>query len=187
MSLFAVILIAISLAMDCFSVSITTGVCNKNAKITSITLMAFLFGFFQMMMPYIGYFLGLSFIKYIQQFDHWIAFVILLAIGLNMIISKEEDDEKEKSKDFFTWKSLLLLSVATSIDALATGLVFISEESFSIHIAFAIIGITSILLSFLGYYLGRYIGKKITFKFEIVGGVILILIGTKILVEHLMA
>lgn len=185
MSFVEILLIAISLAMDCFSVSIAAGVCDRNAKWYSVALMSLMFGLFQMAMPYAGYFVGFSFIDYIQRFDHWIAFGILSAIGLNMIFSKDEDGD-EKKRDFFSLQSLLLLSVATSIDALATGVVFMSESRAKLHFAFAVIGIVASLFSACGYFLGRYAGRKIPFRFEMLGGVVLILIGAKILVEHLL-
>ena len=222
MSFVEILLIAISLAMDCFSVSIAAGVCDRNAKWYSVALMSLMFGLFQMAMPYAGYFVGFSFIDYIQRFDHWIAFGILSAIGLNMVFSKDEDGD-EKKRDFFSLQSLLLLSVATSIDALATGVVFMSESRAKLHfafdqnlgyltecptnlgtglrasvmlhlpvlkaqgeIAFAVIGIVASLFSVCGYFIGRYAGRKIPFRFEMLGGVVLILIGAKILVEHLL-
>lgn len=189
MSLTFIVLLAIGLAMDCFAVSITCGVVQNNIKTFHRLLMAFLFGFFQAVMPLIGWSVGVSFAKYIEPVDHWLAFFILLFIGGKMIVENlkknEEDMTKELNAQYFTFKRLMILSIATSIDALATGLIFVGHDN-EIWWAIAIIGIVSFLFSILGSLIGSYCRNRFTFnKWELIGGLILIAIGTKILIEHL--
>ena len=183
-----IILLAIGLAMDCFAVSVTSGVTSDKLHFSLRLRMAVLFGLFQGVMPLFGFLAGKVFAEQIQHFDHWLAFVILLFIGGKMIYEdlkpqKKEDAEK-KEKYMFKWRTLLLLAVATSIDALAAGLIFVSFEN-KIWQAMVIIGLCSFLFSLIGSYFGTYCGKKIRLPFELFGGIILIAIGTKILIEHL--
>lgn len=186
MDILSIIIIGIGLAMDCFAVSISKGVCLKKFKIKKAFRMAMLFGLFQALMPLIGYFLGFSFAQNIRDYDHWIAFVLLGAIGLKMLIEglKPVDFSCEITQNPFRWKLLLTLAVATSIDAMATGIVFVT---FPTHITLAvlIIGITSFLFSILGVYLGVRFRHRIKINPELAGGIILIVIGIKILLEHL--
>ena len=153
MNLIFIILLAIGLAMDCFTVSITCGVVQNNIKTSQRLLMAFLFGFFQAAMPLIGWLAGVSFAKYIEPVDHWLAFIILLFIGGKMIVenlkNKQDDLSKEFNSQYFTFKRLMILSIATSIDALATGLIFIGQDN-EIWWAIAIIGLVSFVFSIAG-------------------------------------
>ena len=186
MNLLDIILLAVALAMDCFTVSIVSGVMASRRVIR----MAFLFGFFQAMMPLLGW-LGIShFQAYMEAYDHWIAFGLLAFIGGKMIwesFGDEEDQHFNPSK----LRTQLLLAVATSIDALAVGISFACTGFtmlFQLTMPLVIIGLASFLFSLLGYYLGRRFGSIITrrLKPELFGGIILILIGVKILLSHLL-
>ncbi len=180
---FTVLLIAAGLAMDSFSVSITRGFNNYNDKLTNEALRTgFFFGLFQGIMPIIGWFAGLSIINLISGFDHWIAFGLLSVIGLRMIY----ESISEKSTQLVTSSSLkvlLILSVATSIDALAVGL-SLSFLGTSIFTPAIIIGIITFTLSFLGVLIGKKFGNYFE-KIGILGGIILLVIAIRILFDHL--
>lgn len=184
MSLFEVFLIAVGLSMDAFAVSLCKGLSVKETKPKHYLIVGAWFGGFQALMPFLGYLLGSGFEKYITEIDHWIAFVLLALIGGNMIreaLSKEE----EKSNDSFSFKTMLLLAVATSIDALAVGITFGIMPDVNIASAISLIGATTFVLSAIGLKIGNVFGLKYKSKAEIAGGVILILIGLKILLEHM--
>ena len=187
MDILSIIIIGIGLAMDCFAVSISKGVCLKKFKFKKAFRMAMLFGLFQGLMPLIGYFAGFSFAKKISDYDHWIAFILLGGIGVKMFIEglKPIDPHCEIKTDPFKWKLLFALALATSIDALATGIIFVPYPT---KIAFAIItiGFVSFLFSILGVYLGVHFRQLIKINAELPGGIILIGIGFKILLEHLL-
>jgi putative Mn2+ efflux pump MntP len=178
-----IILIAIALAMDSFSASITRGFAtNKPFPLIDALKTGFFFGLFQALMPVIGWLAGISIIDFISDFDHWIAFGLLFFIGLRMIYESLSREAKQivSSSSF---KVLLVLSVATSIDALAVGLSLSFIET-SIIVPAIIIGIITFSLSFLGVFIGKKSGSYFE-KIGILGGVILIVIGIRILVEHL--
>ena len=171
--------------MDCFAVSVSKGICAKKFFFWHTLRMAFLFGAFQAIMPLIGYYLGVSFAKQMESFDHWIAFLLLGAIGAKMIYEGLKPHDPDcKTPNPFKWASLLPLALATSIDALATGIVFVTFPGL-IWTAIAIIGLASFLFTFLGMYIGIHFGKKFHIKVEVIGGIILISIGLKILIEHI--
>lgn len=182
-------LISIGLAMDCFAVSIASGIILKKFQPNVALRMAFMFGLFQAVMPLIGYFAGYYFKSFIELYDHWLALLILLFLGAKMIkeglASQDEENKRAKTICPLLWSSILMLSLATSIDALATGLVFISFDWFQLLEAIVIIGFTSFLFSILGTYIGVRFGRKFNFRIEILGGVILIAIGLKIFLSHL--
>lgn len=186
MSIIELILIAIGLSMDAFAVSICKGIKMTNKKILHVIIIGLFFGGFQMLMPIIGWFLGSRFEKYITAFDHWIAFFLLGILGIKMIYEalKNKNDEVEDLKDKLDIKELFILAVATSIDALAVGITFAFLEV-NILTSSSLIGIITFSLSIIGVFLGRTIGGKLKNKAEILGGIILILIGLKILLEHL--
>lgn len=184
MGLTFIILLAIGLAMDCFSVSLTAGIVEPRAMLRQRLLMALLFGLFQAAMPLIGWLAGYHFARQIMPIDHWLAFGILLLIGGKMIIESIKGGEENTRTSYYSCKTLLLLSVATSIDALATGLIFVGHNAY-MWLAVSVIGMVSVIFSLAGSYIGTYFKKKFTFKMEILGGIILIAIGTKILIEHL--
>ncbi len=189
MSVLDIILIAIALAMDCFAVSIAGGIILKEFNWKIVLRMAILFGLFQGFMPFVGWLAGMWFKSYIEVYDHWFALIILLIIGIKMIreglASEAEEAERVKSICPSRWSSVLWLSLATSIDALATGVVFIPFDPQLFIVAISIIAIISFLFSVLGSYIGTHFGGKFNFRIEILGGVILIGIGIKIFISHM--
>lgn len=180
--------IAIGLAMDAFSVAVTDGiVLKKTLKPLNAMKIALFFGVFQAIMPCIGWALGFNFKSYIENFDHWLALILLGFIGGKMLIEgiKSKDDEEEiEDKNPLDNKVLTLLAIATSIDALAVGIT-LAAVNFPILIAAAVIGIVAFVISFIGVYIGSKFGNLFGNKAEIVGGLVLIGIGVKILIEHL--
>ncbi len=175
-------LIGVGLSMDAFAVSICKGLSVQRLKLKHALLAGLYFGGFQALMPLIGWLLGYRFEGMIRSVDHWVAFVLLGVIGANMI--KESFGDTEKLSDDFGFRTMLLLAVATSIDALAVGVTFAFLEV-KILPAAALIGVTTFVLSALGIWIGHIFGVRFKAKAERLGGVILILIGTKILLEHL--
>ena len=176
-------LIAIGLSMDAFSVSICKGLTTKKFSWRMALVCGLWFGFFQALMPVIGYFLGAQFQELIEAYDHWIAFGLLVLIGANMI--REAVWGKEEQQDgSLGFKTMFLLAIATSIDALAVGVSFACIQV-KIWSSVIIIGITTFLFSVLGVKIGNVFGSKYEKSASIVGGIILILIGLKILLEHL--
>lgn len=184
MSHLTIIVIAIGLAMDAFAVSIASGVSLKCFKANLAFRVALFFGGFQAIMPLIGWLAGKSFSQYIEAYDHWIAFGMLSIIGGKMIYESTVIDEVESKCDPHNLLILFGLAIATSIDALAVGLSF-SMLSVSIVEPVLVIGVITFVLSFAGVYIGDKFGSLFENKMEIIGGVILILIGTKILLQHL--
>lgn len=180
----SIFLIAVSLAMDAFAVSICNGIAIKKIKPVHPFIFGFSCGFFQFIMPLIGYFLASKFKAQIEFMDHWIAFMLLLAIGVNMIYETFKDEEENVIENVFTLKNILMVSVATSIDALAVGISFVAIDT-NILISSVIIGIVAFIFSFTGILLGKKIGVLFQKNAERVGGIILIVIGFKILIEHL--
>lgn len=174
---------AIALAMDAFAVAICKGLTVKKIKPRHLVITGLYFGGFQALMPLIGYFLGVNFRQYIETVDHWIAFALLVIIGANMIKEAFSKDE-ELHTDDFSFKSMLPLAVATSIDALAVGvtLAFLKVNVIS---SVSLIGIITFLISAAGVLLGKTVGCKFKSKAELLGGIILIFMGLKILLEHL--
>lgn len=187
MTLLEIFLIGIGLSMDAFAVAICKGLAmpNKVDKKGAL-LIALYFGVFQAVMPTLGWLLGSQFAQYVTRLAPWIAFILLAWIGGNMIresLSKEEREEKETGS--VSHKELLVLAVATSIDALAVGVTFsVLELAVSIGAAVALIGCTTFVISLAGVYVGNVFGAKYKSKAEFVGGAILILIGVKILLER---
>lgn len=185
MELTEIIFIGMALAMDAFAVSICKGLSMKSISWKNTIIIALYFGLFQAIMPVIGFFLGSTFSKFIQKMDHWIAFVLLSAIGVNMI-KESNDDERENRNDRADFKTMIVLAIATSIDALAVGITFAFFEV-NLWLASLIIGVITFCLSFIGVVIGNKFGDKFQNKAELAGGFILIVIGLKILIEHLSA
>ena len=183
MGLFEVIVISIGLAMDAFAVSVCKGLSMKKINWKNAIIIALYFGVFQAFMPILGYILGTSFNEVVKNVDHWIAFILLLAIGLNMI-KESRDDELEKRNDKIDFKTMVVLAIATSIDALAVGITFAFLET-NVMLSVIIIGIITFILSIIGVKIGNKFGDKFQNKAELTGGIILILIGLKILLEHI--
>ncbi len=176
------LLIAVGLSMDAFAVSVCKGLSVKELKPKHALLAGVWFGGFQALMPLLGWLLGIRFESLITSIDHWIAFALLAVIGANMI--KESFGEPDEQSDDFGLKTMFLMAVATSIDALAVGISF-AFLSVDIVPAASLIGVTTFILSALGIYIGRVFGLRFKSKAELAGGIILIGIGLKILLEHL--
>lgn len=183
MDLFDLIVTGIALSMDAFAVSIGKGLSVQRVKAKHSLICGAWFGGFQALMPLLGFLLASSFAEYIKQYDHWIAFALLFLIGANMLREAFSKEENEADASFSV-KTMLLLAVATSIDALATGVSFAVTDT-NIWLAVSIIGVTTFLFSAAGVKVGSIFGRKYQSKAEFLGGVILILIGVKILIEHL--
>lgn len=181
MSILEILFTSIGLAMDAFAVSICKGLSLKKVSAKNSILIAFYFGFFQGLMPLIGYFLGIKMKDIITSIDHWVVFILLGAIGINMIL---ESFKEEKLSDKLDFKTMLALAIATSIDALAVGITFAFLE---VNILFSClcIAIITFIICVLGVKIGSIFGDKYEKKAQIFGGIILILIGLKVLLEHL--
>ena len=184
MGLLELFILAVGLSMDAFAVSVCKGLSTQKLKTKHYLIIGAWFGGFQALMPTIGYFLGSTFEKYITSFDHWVAFVLLAIIGGNMI-REGCSTEDGKANDSFSFKTMIVLAVATSIDALAVGITFALLPDVNIVAAVSFIGVITFIISAIGLKVGNIFGLKYKSKAEIAGGVILILIGTKILLEHL--
>jgi len=184
MRLFEIILIAVGLSMDAFAVSITLGLSVEKPKAKEIITPGVFFGFFQALMPIIGYFAGINFAGKIQEFEHWVAFVLLGIIGGNMIRESLSKKEEKANEDSFQFIKMLVLAIATSIDALAIGVTF---AFFKINIfkAAIIIGSITFIISMAGVKIGNIFGTKFKSKAEFIGGAVLVLLGIKIVIEHL--
>lgn len=186
MSFMELVLIAVGLSMDAFAVAICKGLSVQKLGWKHYLTVGVWFGGFQALMPTLGYLLGTTFERYITSVDHWVAFVLLCLIGGSMLkegLAKEEEEKEERAG--FDFKSMLLLAVATSIDALAVGITFALLPDVNIFSAVGLIGTITFCLSSVGLKVGNIFGLKYKSKAEVVGGVILILIGVKILLEHL--
>ena len=183
MGLIELFLIAVGLSMDAFAVSVCKGLAMPKCTFKKAAIVGLWFGGFQALMPAIGYVLGAQFQEAIASIDHWIAFVLLALIGGNMIHEALDNDEEEADASLDV-KTMFLLAVATSIDALAIGITF-AFLNVSIIPAVCCIGIVTFIISFAGVKIGNVFGARYKNKAEIVGGVILILLGLKILLEHL--
>lgn len=185
MGIIELFLLAVGLSMDAFAVSVCKGLAMKKCTMKKAMTCGIWFGGFQALMPAIGYLLGSRFEQYITAVDHWIAFVLLGFIGVSMIMeacSKKEEEQLDESLDI---KTMFLLAVATSIDALAVGITLAFLPDTNVPVAVLFIGAITFFLSTLGVKVGNVFGERYKKKAEITGGVILILLGVKILLEHL--
>lgn len=182
-------ILAIGLSMDAFAVAICKGLATFNLKKRHMVITGLWFGGFQALMPLIGYFLGTAFEKHVTAIDHYIAFLLLGAIGANMIKeSLEKETDEDKCGDCYAFKTMLIMAVATSIDALAAGISLAMDlkgNNTYAYIAVAFIGVITFTLSALGVKIGNIYGSKFKSKAEFTGGLILIILGLKILLEHL--
>lgn len=180
------LILAISLSMDAFAVSVCKGLSMKKATLKHGAICGAWFGGFQALMPLIGFFLGTLFADAIQAFDHWVAFILLALIGINMLKEAfEKCDCEEQPDGDMSAKTMFVMAVATSIDALAVGIAMAMAGDVNISIAVALIGIITFTLSAVGVKLGNVFGSRFEKPAEITGGVILILLGVKILLEHM--
>ncbi|MCR4680582.1 MAG: manganese efflux pump MntP family protein [Bacteroidales bacterium] len=184
MGFFSLLLLALSLAMDCFAVSCSAGVTQPNLKTRNILFFAFCFGFFQALMPLLGWLGGELIVGYLGRFTNWVAFAILAFIGGKMIYEGIFLKDEESKIDMTKFSMVMLLSIATSIDALAVGFSFSMMEDVRIGLALTLIGIVSFVFSLVGYHLTRHLRKHIKAHVaEIIGGVILVGLGIKILLK----
>lgn len=183
MGFWDVFLIGVGLSMDAFAVSICKGLSVRKVQPRHALLAGGWFGLFQFLMPVLGYVLGVRFQDLIASVDHWIAFFLLAVIGGNMI-REAVSGEEEKEDDDFGVRTMVLMAIATSIDALAVGITF-AFLNVSILPAAGIIGVTTFVISAAGIYIGAFFGSRFQKWAELAGGIILILIGLKILLEHL--
>lgn len=187
MSIFEIVLISIGLAMDAFGVSIGKGLTMPVGENGRKVTLAFLFGLFQFLMPLIGWLIGRQFIDVISDWDHWIIFGLLGYLGIAMIregLSDDDDEDDDDDKQFLGVWEMMMLSVATSLDAMAVGLTF-AFLPINVWEASTMIGVITFGISLVGVYLGKFMGLFVGKYADIVGGGVLILIGTKILLQHL--
>lgn len=184
MSVIELLILAVGLSMDAFAVSVCKGLSVEKVKVKHYFIVGSWFGGFQALMPAIGYLIGSAFERYITAVDHWIAFGLLVFLGVKMIIEafKKGDEEMNAS---FGFKAMLVLALATSIDALAVGVTFALLPDVNIVFAVLFIGVITFALSSAGLKIGNVFGARFKNKAEIVGGVILVLMGVKILLSHL--
>lgn len=187
MSFVELFLIAVGLSMDAFAVAVCKGLEMKRINYRHGLVIALFFGVFQALMPLLGWLLGTRFGPYITEADHWVAFVLLTLIGGKMIYEALHEDREDcgKTSDRLEFKELFVLSIATSIDALAVGITFAILPDTNIWSSITLIGVTTFVLSFLGVVIGNRFGAKYERRAELFGGVVLVLIGLKILLEHL--
>ncbi len=183
MGIIEILLISVGLAMDAFAVSVCKGLSMKKMNLKKAIIIGLYFGTFQAAMPVLGYLLGTTFERFITNVDHWIAFALLSGIGIDMIKNAFIQEEKH-SNDCIDFKTMIILSIATSIDALAVGITFACLKTQIIFPAITI-GIITFFMSIMGVKIGNKFGDKYERKTEIMGGLILIFLGIKILVEHL--
>ena len=187
MNLWELLILAVGLSMDAFAVSVCKGLSVKKLKAKHMLTVGAYFGGFQALMPFIGWVLGRQFEHYIKSIDHWVAFVLLGFIGGKMMVEslkKEEDGVVKKEDVPLNIKEMFVLAVATSIDALAVGITFAFLGTPIVE-AISIIGCTTFVISVGGVYIGNFFGSKYKNRAEFVGGLILVLLGLKILLEHL--
>lgn len=184
MGIIEIFFIGVGLAMDAFAVSICKGLSMKKLNVKKMIIIGGYFGFFQALMPLIGYLLGTRFENLVTQIDHWIAFILLAIIGGNMIKEALGKDAESNNNDSVDFKEMIVLAIATSIDALAVGITF-AFLKVDILKSIIIIGITTFIISMIGVVIGNRFGNKYEKKAELAGGIILIIIGLKILLEHL--
>lgn len=177
-------LTAVALSMDAFAVAVCKGLSMRKATFKKSSIVGLYFGFFQALMPLIGYFVGLQFESIIKNIDHWLALFLLSVIGINMICGALHKGEMEEEDADLSFKAMLPLALATSIDALAIGITFAFLGT-NIALASSMIGITTFILSMVGVKIGCVFGIKYKARAEMLGGIILLMIGIKILLEHL--
>ena len=185
MGFWELLVIAVGVSMDACAVSVCKGLSVRNLRPRHALSVALWFGGFQALMPLVGYFVGSSFADLVADYDHWITFILLAIIGGKMIKESFDNDTCELSPDF-SFKTMLVLAIATSIDALAVGVSF-AFLKVNVWVAILIIGLTTAAFSSAGLVIGNLFGCRYKSKAELAGGIILVLIGLKILVEHLIA
>lgn len=186
MSFFEIMLIGVGLAMDAFAVSVCRGLRMRRIDCGYAAVTSLSFGLFQFLMPIVGWFVGARFASYIEKYDHFVAFGLLAFIGVKMIVEAVRGrgkEDGEENVDRIRWGELMILSIATSIDALAVGVTFAFEPELNVWAASAVIGIVTFVICCAGFLIGNKFGARFKTKAEIAGGVILVLIGLKIMLE----
>ena len=183
MSIMYLFILAVALSMDAFTVAICKGLAMQKADLSKAVIVGAYFGFFQAAMPMLGYVIGKRFASYIVAVDHWIAFVLLAVIGINMMKSALSEEEYDEDSSLQV-KNMIVLSIATSIDALAVGVAFAFVQV-NIILALCMIGVITFIISACGVRVGSFIGSKMKKYAEVAGGVLLILLGIKLLIEGL--
>lgn len=179
------LVLALGLAMDAFAVSMCKGLAVKKLKLSHMVITGLYFGIFQALMPTIGFFLGTRFESYISQVDHWVAFFLLAIIGINMI-RESLSKETEEHDDSFTFKAMLPLAIATSIDALVAGIGFIGAGDLNVPFTIVAVGVFTFATSAIGVKIGNIFGARYKSKAELCGGIVLVAMGIKFLIEGLM-
>ncbi len=185
MDLISIFLIALGLAADCFAVSLSASIANKNHSPIQVARVSFSFGFFQALMLVLGWLAGTTIVDFISSFDHWLAFGLLAFVGGRMLWESFHEKADEKPADISRGLLLLTLSIATSLDSLAVGLAFAFED-INLWIAAPVVGVTALVISAIGFLVGTKVGDIFGKRAEIIGGLILIGIGIRILFEHLL-
>lgn len=185
MTFISILFIAIAVSFDAMAVAAANGAHHHKISFSKAVKIAFFFGFFQLFMPLVGWVLGVGLQQIIATLDHWIAFILLAILGIKMILESFKTED-EKKTDIHSLKILLFLSVATSIDALVVGITF-ALVPVNIWLAVSIIGVTTFILSLASVYVGKKCGECWGKQAEIIGGIILVIIGIKILISHLLA
>ena len=183
MGIIELVILSVGLAMDAFAVAVCKGLSMSKMEWKKACVIGAYFGMFQALMPFIGYLLGVNFQEQIVSIDHWVAFILLGVIGLNMI-KEAVSKETEKANDSIKFKDMVILAIATSIDALAVGITF-AFLKVNVGIAISLIGVITFIISVAGVKIGNVFGCKYEKKAELAGGLILVILGAKILLEHL--
>ncbi|WP_439185667.1 manganese efflux pump MntP [Carboxylicivirga taeanensis] len=186
MDILTLVVMASALAMDSFAVSITAGISLKRFKAVTMLRISLIFALFQGLMPVLGWFLGINFVELICNFDHWVVFILLTLIGGKMVYEALQHQEAAHYINIYSNKTVAALGFATSVDALAVGFSF-SLLDVEISLPAIIIGVTTFIFSFAGLTIGLKLGSIFRTKIELIGGIILIGIGIKVLVSHLLA
>lgn len=184
-SFVSILIIALGLSADCFAVAVCSGIACKKFTLTQFIRLPLAFGVFQALMVVLGWLAGHAIIDFISAYDHWLAFGLLVFIGGRMIWESFHEREGEKARNYHSWLTVLALSIATSIDALAVGLSF-AFLNVDMAVASATIGVTALVITAIGQLIGNRVGELVGKRAEIIGGLILIGIGVKILIEHLL-
>jgi putative Mn2+ efflux pump MntP len=185
LDLISIFFIALGLAADCFAVSLSASISNRNHSSLQVTKVSFSFGFFQALMLVLGWLAGTTIVDFIANFDHWVAFALLLFVGGRMLWESFHEKDDENPPDISRGLLLLTLSIATSLDSLAVGLAFAFED-INLWISASVVGVTSLVISAIGFIIGTKVGSIFGKRAEIIGGLILIGIGIRILLEHLL-
>jgi len=184
MDFLTIIILSIGLSMDSFAVSVGCGLAEQKISFRHAAKISFSFAFFQGLLPLFGWYMGSEIREYVEQIDHWIAFFLLFFLGGKMILQRFQDEKQGKLSDIYSWKHIITLSIATSIDALVVGFSYAMASTGNIFGGAIIIGAVTFFFAMLGIRIGKDVGHSFGPKVELLGGIILIGIGFKILIQH---